>query len=144
MTRTLNRKIKTYDELITLSTFKERLEYLKEDGQVGFETFGPDRYINQEFYKNPIWLEVRDKVISRDLGCDLGLEGYDIFGTVIVHHMNPIKVDDIVNLTEYAIDPKYLITVSVTTHKVIHYGNTNFLVKDPIIRTKNDTCPWKR
>lgn len=136
-------KIRTYDELITLPTFKERFEYLKIGGKVGEETFGTERWINQRFYKSDIWLEIKDKVIIRDLGCDLGLPGYELSKRIVVHHMNPITVDDIINLTDFAINPKYLITMSDITHKAIHYGCYDLLAKDPVIRRANDTCPWR-
>ena len=127
-----------------LSTFEERFEYLKIGGKVGEETFGFDRYINQILYKTPEWESVRNVVILRDGGCDLGVEGYDIVGKVLVHHMNPITVDDIVNRLDYVLDPEYLISSSMMTHNAIHYGNENLLSQSPIERTKNDTCPWRK
>ena len=127
-----------------LSTFEERFEYLKIGGKVGEETFGFDRYINQMLYKTPEWESVRNVVILRDGGCDLGVEGYDIVGKVLVHHMNPITVDDIVNRLDYVLDPEYLISSSMMTHNAIHYGNENLLPQSPIERTKNDTCPWRK
>lgn len=141
-----NMNIRTYDELIKLETFEERLLYLKIYGQVAEETFGSNRWINQQFYKSDIWLRIKDKVIARDLGLDLGVTGYDIFGPITVHHMNPITERDIIELTDYAINPKYLISCSDLTHKVIHYGDPQILIRDrnPIIRRPNDTCPWKR
>lgn len=140
----MNQKtIKTYSELIKLPTLKERYEYLKIGGVVGEETFGFDRYINQMLYKTPEWISVRNKVIARDCGCDLGVEGCEIVGKVIVHHMNPITVDDILNRLDYVLDPEYLISSSMLTHNAIHYGNEDLLPKDPIVRTKNDTCPWR-
>lgn len=136
--------IRTYSELITLPTFKERFNYLKLDSLVGKETFGYDRYINQQLYqRNPRWKKARDKVIIRDNGCDLGMEGYEIFGKIIVHHMNPITLDDIINDRDWIYDPEYLICTVHNTHNAIHYGDENLLMTAPIVRTKNDTCPWK-
>lgn len=138
--------IRTYSELITLPTFEERYEYLRIGGRVGEETFGFDRYLNQAFYKTDEWLAVRDFVIVRDHGCDLGMEDREIPEGVkiLVHHMNPITIEDIVNKTEYLLDPEYLISTVDNTHKAIHYGNRNLLVTAPIERSKFDTCPWKR
>ena len=136
--------IRTYSELILFPTFQERYEYLKLSGQVGKETFGSDRYLNQLFYKDQEWLSVRNEVIIRDGGCDLGIEGRELDSYIIVHHMNPITKEDILNRTEILLDPEYLICVSKRTHDAIHYGNSELLIPDPIIRTKNDTCPWKK
>ena len=136
--------IKTYSELITLPTFKERYAYLKLGGKVGEETFGFDRYLNQSFYKSSEWLSVRDHVISRDLGCDLGVEGYEIYGRILVHHMNPITKEDVLNRSKFLLDPEYLITTVKRTHDAIHYGDDSILTIAPIERTKNDTCPWRR
>lgn len=136
--------IRTYSELILLPTFQERYEYLKIKGRVGEETFGSDRYLNQLFYKGQEWLSVRDEVIIRDGGCDLGIEGRELDSYIIVHHMNPITKEDILNRTEILLDPEYLICVSKRTHDAIHYGDSGLLIPDPIIRTKNDTCPWKK
>ena len=136
--------IRTYSELITIPTFKERFEYLQLDGKVGEETFGFDRYLNQSFYKSPEWRSVRDFVIIRDCGCDLAIEGHEIFGKILVHHMNPIRIEDIVNRSEYLLDPEYLICTIKNTHDAIHYGDSNLLITEPIERTKNDTCPWRR
>lgn len=137
--------IRTYSELITLPTFEERFEYLKLDGVVGQETFGSDRYLNQMFYKNDEeWKEVRRYVIIRDNGCDLGIIGRDIQKKrIIVHHMNPITKDDIIHRTKFLLDPEYLISTIKNTHDAIHYGDSDLLIKDPIERYKNDTCPWK-
>lgn len=137
-------KIRTYSELITLPTFEERFEYLRLDGVVGKDTFGFDRYVNQHFYqKSPEWKRVRDKVIIRDNGCDLGLDGYEICGKILVHHMNPIDVSDIRDLSEYLLDPEYLISTTLRTHNAVHYGDGSLLAKGPIERRKNDTCPWR-
>ena len=137
-------KIRTYEELSKLKTFEERYEYLKLDGLVGEETFGFDRYLNQKFYKyDPDWKKIRDEVIFRDNGCDLGIEGREINGLILVHHMNPITKDDILNRSEYLLNPNYLITTIKSTHDAIHYGSSDLLRKDPVVRSKNDTCPWR-
>ena len=137
-------KIRNYEELSKLKTFEERYEYLKLDGSVGEETFGYDRYLNQKFYKyDPDWKKIRDEVIFRDNGCDLGIEGREINGLILVHHMNPITKDDILNRSEYLLNPNYLITTIKSTHDAIHYGSSDLLMKDPIVRSKNDTCPWR-
>ena len=134
---------RNYSELILLPTFKERFDYLSLQGVVGEETFRWMRYINQRFYMSKEWQEARDYVIIRDNGCDLGIPGLLIPKLIIVHHMNPITVDDIVNKTKYAIDPEYLICVSDNTHKAIHYGDATKLRQEPVTRRPNDTCPWK-
>lgn len=138
--------IRTYSELITLPTFIERYEYLKIGGRVGEETFGFDRYLNQTFYKTKEWLSVRDYVIVRDNGCDLGIKGREIPSGVkiLVHHMNPITVDDILNRSEYLLNPEYLISTIKNTHDAIHYGDSSLLMSEPIERTPFDTCPWKK
>lgn len=136
--------IKTYSELIKLPTFKERFNYLKLDGRVGEETFGFDRYLNQMFYKSPEWLEIRDRVIIRDQGCDLGLEDRRIYGRILIHHMNPITKSDILDRSDLLLNPEYLITTVKPTHDAIHYGNISSLGEDYVPRSKNDTCPWKK
>ena len=136
--------IKTYSELIELPTFKERYRYLRLRGQVGKDTFGFDRYLNQNFYRSIEWKRVRDQVIVRDNGCDLGIEDRQIAGKILIHHMNPITDKDILNLTDILLNPEYLICVSHITHNAIHYGDENLLITEPIVRTKYDTCPWKR
>ena len=136
--------IKTYSELIALPTFEGRFRYLQLKGFVGKDTFGFDRYLNQNFYRSATWKRVRDQVIIRDNGCDLGIEDRLIYGKVLIHHMNPINARDILDLTEFLLNPEYLICVSHATHNAIHYGDENLLIKEPVIRTKNDTCPWKR
>lgn len=136
--------IKTYSELITLPTFLERYNYLKIGGRVGEETFGFDRYLNQEFYqRDPEWKRVRDQVIIRDFGRDLAIEGREIYGRILVHHMNQITAEDIIYRTKYLLDPEYLICTMKSTHDAIHYGDINLLNNGPIERRKNDTCPWK-
>ena len=137
--------IKTYSELITLPTFEERYRYLRLSGSVGKETFGFDRYLNQLFYqRSQLWKHIRDEVIIRDNGCDLGVEDRDIYGRVIVHHMNPISMDDLLHESDYLLNPEFLICTSHATHNAIHYGDEKLLMIGPIERTKNDTCPWRR
>lgn len=136
--------IRTYSELSKLLTFEERFRYLSLDGKVGEETFGFDRYLNQMFYRSQKWKAVRDYVIIRDNGCDLGVEGYEIHGRIIIHHMNPITIRDIEKESDFLLDPEYLITTVHNTHNAIHYGDENLLIKAPIERSKNDTCPWKK
>ena len=141
--------IKTYSEMITLNSFEDRFDYLRLGGAVGEETFGFDRYLNQSFYKSEEWLRVRDYVIVRDTKhfdyCqDLGVEGHDIIGRILIHHMNPISKADILNRSEILLDPEYLISVSDNTHRAIHYGDKNLLITAPIERVRNDTCPWRR
>ena len=140
------RIIRTYSELISLPTFEERYRYLKLDGRVGEDTFGFDRYLNQQFYKSrDLWLPIRDEVIIRDNGCDLGIEDREIKGQrILVHHMNPITREDILNNSEFLTNPEYLICVTKNTHDAIHYGDENLLIAAPIERTRNDTCPWKK
>lgn len=135
--------IRTYSELILLPTFEERFKYLQLNGRVGDDTFGFDRYINQNFYKSAEWKRIRDQIIIRDNGCDLALEGYEIYGRILIHHMNPITVKDVELSTEYLMNPEYLICVTHNTHNAIHYGDDKLLMKGPVVRTKNDTCPWK-
>ena len=130
--------------MIKLKTFKDRFEYLKLDGIVGEETFGFDRYMNQIFYKSREWTSVRRSVIIRDNGCDLGVEGYEIHGKILIHHMNPINLSDIVHKTDELLNPDYLITTVLSTHNAIHYGDASLLPVLPIERRANDTCPWKR
>ena len=136
--------IKTYSELIKLPTFEERFQYLKLDGDVGVETFGFDRYLNQAFYSSDEWKSIRNQVIIRDNGCDLGIEGREIYKRIIIHHMNPITKEDLLYRTEYLLNPEYMICTMKNTHDAIHYGDENLLFKDPIERKPNDTCPWRR
>lgn len=136
--------IRTYSELITLPTFEERFQYLKLNGQIGESTFGFDRYLNQLFYKSDEWLRLRDQIIIRDNGCDLGLEGREIHGRILIHHMNPIRKEDILNRSRYLLDPEFLICTVKRTHDAIHYGDENLLLTIPKERRKNDTCPWRR
>lgn len=142
--------IKTYSELITIPTFIDRYHYLRLDGIVGEETFGFDRYLNQLFYTSDEWRSVRNYVIVRDTGhndyCqDLGMDyDYDIRGRIIVHHMNPIRLEDIQRKSKFLLDPEYLICTVDNTHRAIHYGNEDLLAKPLVERTRNDTCPWRR
>lgn len=136
--------IRTYSELKAIPTFEERYEYLRLDGRVGVDTFGFDRYLNQVFYRSAVWKRIRDQVIIRDNGCDLGVEGYDIRDRILIHHMNPITVEDIENESEFLLNPEYLICVTHNTHNAIHYGSKDLLVTAPIERRPNDTCPWRR
>ena len=136
--------IRTYSELRKLETFEDRFHYLELRGRVGKETFGFDRIFNQMFYRSKEWRNFRDEIIARDLGCDLGIEGREIYGKIIIHHLNPITLDDIQTSSEYLMNPEFVITTSFSTHNAIHYGDESILIKDPIRRSKNDTCPWKR
>ena len=134
--------VRCYTELKQIPTFEGRFEYLKLGGQVAEETFGFDRWVNQRFYKSPEWLKVRRDVILRDEGRDLGVEGYELQNGIYIHHMNPITVKDIELVRENDLNPEYLICVSFNTHNAIHYGDKNLLPK-LIVRSPNDTCPWK-
>lgn len=136
--------IRTYTELSQLTSFKERYEYLKLKGNVGEDTFGFDRYLNQIFYRSSEWKRIRNAVIVRDNGCDLGVDGFDIHGSILIHHINPISKDDILSRNETLFNPEYLITTTLQTHNAIHYGDENqlpLLLED---RSPNDTCPWRR
>ena len=135
--------IRTYSNLKRIRSFEDRYRYLRLGGIVGKKTFGADRYLNQILYTSDIWLAVRDKVIVRDLGCDLGVEGYDIYGRIYVHHMNPITIEDIELERDEIFDPEFLICSSFNTHSAIHYGDESLLPQLPIIRKKYDTCPWR-
>lgn len=136
--------IRRYSELILLPTFRERYQYLRLNGEVGKETFGFDRYMNQFFYRSTEWRRVRDFVITRDEGCDLAIQGREIFGRIIIHHMNPIRPEDIRDRSELLLDPDFLITTIHETHLAIHYGDEHLLLQEPVVRRPNDTCPWKR
>lgn len=136
-------KFKTYSELSQLLSFEERYQYLRLCGKVGEDTFGFDRYLNQEFYKTDEWRTIRDVVIIRDNGCDLGVDDRQIGGRILVHHMNPITKEDILYRSKMLLDPEYLICTTDNTHKAIHYGDENLLIKNPIERRPNDTCPWR-
>lgn len=136
--------MRTYTELITLPTFEERFQYLKLSGGVGYETFGAERYLNQEFYHSKEWLNIRNAIFVRDLGCDLGCSGYDIYGPYIIHHMNPISVIDLERNIQLITNPEYLITTSSITHNKIHYGIDKFAPRLSMERHKYDTCPWRK
>lgn len=137
-------KIRTYLELSQLRTFEERYRYLQLNGLVGKETFGSERFINQKFYQSSEWKSIRDFVILRDNGCDLGLEGHDIYGRIYIHHMNPVLLEDFMSQSDFLINPKYLITTTHKTHNAIHYGDEKHLLIAPVERSRNDTCPWKK
>ena len=134
--------LKCYSELLRLTTFKERYEYLRLDGVVGEETFGFDRYLNQIFYNSQEWKDIRRKIIIRDNGCDLGLDGYEIRGKILIHHMNPITVDDIETGNSDVLDPEFLICTSIGTHNAIHFGSSKNLTRLPIERRRGDTKLW--
>ncbi len=134
---------RTYTELSKLRTFKDRFLYLKLDGIVSKETFGFDRYLNQRFYTSKEWKQLRNRIIVRDCGCDLGVEDMTIFGKILIHHMNPISTNDLVNATNFLLNPEYLICVSHDTHNAIHYGDESLLILDTQERKPNDTCPWR-
>lgn len=135
--------MRTYSELIKLRTFKERFEYLKLNGRVGEETFGYDRWLNQAFYHSSLWEDAKREVIIRDNGCDLGLEGYEMHGRILVHHMNPIFKEDIVRKSDILLNPEYLISTCKRTHDAIHYGDDRILRPAFVERRPNDTCPWR-
>lgn len=135
--------MRTYSELSKINSYEERFEYLKLNGFVGVETFGFDRYINQRFYKSLEWKRIRDKVIIRDNGCDLGVPGYEIHGRIIIHHMNPVTPDELRSNLDLLLDPEYLICTVHNTHNAIHYGDSELLVTAPVERTAFDTCPWR-
>lgn len=136
--------IRRYSELRLFPTFQERFEYLRLDGRVGAETFGFDRYINQRFYMSREWKRVRDLVIVRDNGFDLGVQDFPLQGKPLIHHMNPISVNDITDFTEFLLNPEYLICTCQITHNALHYGNEPPRQEFPVERRKNDTCPWKK
>lgn len=136
--------IRTYTELAALRTFRERFLYLKLDGVVGAETFGADRFLNQEFYQSKEWKDIRDFVILRDNGCDLAAEGHEVYGKIFIHHMNPVLPKDIRTKSELLLEPEYLIATTHNTHNAIHYGDESLLITMPVERSRNDMCPWKR
>lgn len=140
----MSMKIRTYSELIQYNTLLDRYRYLKLGGKVGEETFGMDRYLNQQFYKSKEWRKVRDEIIIRDGACDLGLPDREISSRIIIHHMNPITKYDILNKTEFLLNPEYLICTLKRTHDAIHYGDESLLFNELVERSANDTCPWKR
>lgn len=136
--------IKTYSELITIPTFNGRYEYLKLGGVVGESTFGFDRYLNQIFYNSEEWKSLRRYIIVRDNGCDLASIDHEIIGSILIHHINPIEIKDIINRSDILMNPEYLITTQLSTHNAIHYGNDKLLIKDFVERRPNDTCPWRQ
>lgn len=136
--------IRTYSELIKLPTFFERFRYLKLSADVGVDTFGYDRYLNQQFYKSATWRQLRSQIITRDMGCDLAHPDFEIGGSIIVHHLNPITKSDVLEHSDYLLDPEFLVCVSDNTHKAIHYGDESLLLDtEPVIREPFDTCPWR-
>lgn len=136
--------MRTYSELIRFNSFEDRFNYLMLNGGVAEETFGFDRWLNQNFYRSAEWRSIRDFVIIRDGGCDLAMDGYEIYDKIIVHHMNPIEQSDILHSSDILINPEYLVCVSHNTHNAIHYGDASLLMTAPIERRPGDTCPWKR
>ena len=144
MSKLMTSMIRTFSELQKIKKFEDRYLYLRLGGNVGKDTFGFDRYLNQTLYTSTRWIKTRDIVILRDNGCDLGVKEYPIGGRIIVHHMNPVSIEDIYQERDVVFDPEYLICVTPNTHRAIHYGNENLLMKDPIERRPNDTCPWKQ
>lgn len=141
----MNQIIRTYSELMTFETFEERFNYLKLESSIGVDTFGFDRYLNQIFYRSPEWRQIRNFVITRDMGCDLAIPEREIINQqILIHHMNPLTKDDIINKTDYLLNPEFLICTTKRTHNAIHYSDDRILQEfDPIIRTKNDQCPWR-
>ena len=135
--------MRTYSELILFPTLLEHFEYLKLGGEIGAETFGFERYLNQNFYRSEIWKRIRNEVIVRDNGCELAHPDYPINGRIFVHHMNPVDSDDIIYQRDILLNPEFLVAVGERMHNAIHYGSFDLLPQDPIERKPNDTCPWK-
>lgn len=135
--------IRTYSELITLPTFEERYRYLQLNGKVGASTFGYQRWVNQELYHSDHWLRFRDTIIIRDKGCDLAVEGFEIYRSILIHHLNPITYADIVSRNPKVFDPENAVVTKLSTHNAIHYGDEKLLIQAPAERTPNDTCPWR-
>lgn len=140
----MNTSIRTYSELIKLPTFEERFRYLKLGGIVGEETFGFDRYLNQTLYRSGEWKRFRRDIIVRDNGMDLACDDYDIVGKVLVHHIDPLTIEDVIRRHPKIFDPENVVCTSLNTHNAIHYGDESLLITAPIERTKYDTCPWRR
>lgn len=136
--------IKCYSELITIPSFLDRYNYLKIGGQVGVETFGHDRYLNQILYRSRDWLDFRDEIIIRDNGCDLACAGFELYDRILVHHINPITVEDVIRRAPKVFDPENVVSTCLTTHNAIHYGDASLLALLPPERTPNDTCPWRK
>lgn len=135
--------IRTYNELLNFPTWDERFKYLKLDSNVGIETFGQNRFLNQDFYHSKEWRRLRDYIILRDNGCDLAIEGMQIYGKIYIHHMNPIVDSDIIHQSDYLINPDYLVCVSMNTHNLIHYGTEDLVNNDWTPRSEGDTCLWR-
>ena len=135
--------MKSYQELMKFESFGDRLKYLSTKQKVGDSTFGEDRELNQILYHDPEWKRIRNYVISRDRGCDLAHSDFPIYDRVYVHHINPITAQDIINRSTKLFDLDNLILVSFDTHQMIHYGVSDLQNRTPVVRTKNDTCPWK-
>lgn len=137
-------RIKCYSELMSYTTFEERFNYLKIGGYVGKDTFGFDRWLNQIFYNDPEWKRIRQIVIVRDNGCDLGIQDHQIYSRILIHHMNPICKEDILDRNPDILNPEYLITTMHDTHNAIHYGDERYLRRFQVIeRRPNDTIPWR-
>ena len=141
---TAEKRIRTYKELVSIDNYLDRYEYLKLGGTVGQETFGFERYLNQKFYRTDEWRKVRDYVIVRDNGCDMAFDGREIHSRILIHHLNPVMPNDILERESWILDPEFLVCVCKQTHDAIHYGDESLLLLDPVIRTKNDTCPWRK
>lgn len=139
---TVDTRIRTFHDLLDIPSFEERLEYLRLGGGVGRATFGFDRWVNQQFYTSYEWKHVRNIVIVRDNGCDLGIPGYEIHAEILIHHMNPLALNDILERPEWALDPNFLITTTHRTHNAIHYGGRSPYPKVVTERTPNDTKLW--
>jgi hypothetical protein len=135
--------IRTYRELQNIKTFSGRYEYLRLSGIVGEKTFGYDRVLNQLLYTSPRWRKTRSNIIIRDNGCDLGIDGYEIIDKILIHHLNPVSIEDIELDRDEVYDPEFLISTSLNTHNAIHYGDERLLPQLPIERRRNDTCPWR-
>jgi hypothetical protein len=135
-------KIRTYSELRHLEKFMDRYRYLKLDGIVGARTYGFDRWVNQQFYKSAEWKSIRNRVIVRDNGCDLGIPGFEIYSGLMVHHMNPVSLTDLEHGEDWVTDSNYLITTSLQTHNAIHYSDESLLPRGPIVRKSGDTRLW--
>jgi len=134
--------VRTYSNLIKRHTFEDRFRYLSLRGQVGESTFGFDRWINQQFYTSTQWRQVRNYVITRDNGCDLGVDGYEIYDRIVIHHLNPMSVSDITHGDPTILDPEFLITTTHRTHNAIHYGDERLLLRPLVERRPGDTRLW--
>lgn len=136
--------VKTYSEMLTFSRFIDRYRYLKLNGQVCEETFGYDRYLNQILYRSSEWRRFRRDIVIRDNGCDLASDGYEITGKILIHHIEPITLRDVERRDSKIFDLENVVAVSLNTHNAIHYGDESLLITEPLERTRNDTCPWKK